>query len=436
MADDNFWSDGRGISVERGGKSYGEMTPAGISRAVMYSRISFPTRSTRVSSASGNPRAAHIFSKIDKKMSHPSSRFSAVPGTLKMRNPRVPYKSTGFVGRPNKSMIVGAARLPTRTITSVSKMPANFCYTAADLTQVRDQGSCGSCWAVSSVSMIADRAHVHSNGKIRCALSAQQLMECSDYLDGGSPIGCEGNDPFTALLTIKERPINLMAEKEYPRVYNAQPSNASDCTPNPDPSSYAVTASEAFMLTSDIPSNASDAEKAELIKSNVENMKQALYNEGPLVVVFAVPSDFSDYDGLTIYEPPENFDPETSDSWHAVELVGWGTEPSTGQEYWICRNSWGSGWPSNHKKGAGAGFFYISMNKNTCHIEQYAVGIAPKLINESKAVNTPDDTFPGEEGYDLMKFDTKLNAWSSWIKVAVVVAAIGGGVYLYKRYSH
>lgn len=29
---------------------------------------------------------------------------------------------------------------------------------------------------------------------------------------------------------------------------------------------------------------------------------------------------------------------------HAVAMVGWGADATTGQEYWIVRNSWGSNW--------------------------------------------------------------------------------------------
>jgi len=29
---------------------------------------------------------------------------------------------------------------------------------------------------------------------------------------------------------------------------------------------------------------------------------------------------------------------------HAVVMVGWGQDSTTGKEYWIVRNSWGSSW--------------------------------------------------------------------------------------------
>ncbi len=373
-----------------------------------------------------------VYSKVSMKMSHPSRRMAAPPGGMKMRNPATPYKHTGFTARPSGSRIAGASDLPLRTVSSVSKMPANFCYTPSDLTRVRDQGSCGSCWAVSATSMIADRAYVKSKGKIRCALSAQQLMECSEYLTDTSSVGCEGNDPFTALLSIKEKPVKLVSETEYPRMYTATPSNSSDCIPDVSGQRYSVTAESAFMVTEEISATATDAERTALIKSNVDSMKQSLFNEGPLVVVFEVPDDFKDYDGLTVYEPPEGYVSGSSGNWHAVELVGWGTIPSTKQEYWVCRNSWGQSWPVEHKPGAGMGFFYISMNKNTCSIEQYAVGVTPKLSNISKAPATPDDSFPGEGKRWSIKQGG--NDWPVWVGGVTLLIVIGGVVYAKTRH--
>ena len=421
MADNVFWVGAVGDET----KTYEEVTPSGVKRSVMYSRKG-PARmaAAPVVVASDTP-PNRIYKTISKKMAHPSSRFAAPPGGLKMRNRNKPYKSTGFKARPSRSKIANAALLPTRIIASASKMPRNFCYTPSDLTAVRDQGACGSCWSVSATSMIADRVNVMTRGKIRCALSYQQLMECAAYIDGGEPVGCEGNDPFTAIKAIKDKPLHIVSENKYPRLYTGQPSEASKCIANPNPEGYAVTSTEAFMLTDPIPLSATEDEKAKIIKGNVENMKQSLYNEGPLVVVFAVPSDFPDYDGLSIYEPPAGFQAETSNSWHAVELVGWGT--SGKDQYWICRNSWGAKWPANHKKGAGMGFFYISMGKNTCAIEQYAVGIVPKTVNPSKADKTPNNMFPGEFVAPTIPL---------WLKL-VAVAAIGyGGYYGYKKYGY
>ena len=48
---------------------------------------------------------------------------------------------------------------------------------------------------------------------------------------------------------------------------------------------------------------------------------------------------------------------------HAVKIIGWGTQDGT--SYWICANSWGTGWGMN-------GFFNIAFNQ--CGINHAAFG--------------------------------------------------------------
>ena len=466
MSDDVFWTNP--LATED--KSYGELTSAGVVRAALYStmRANAP-RSTggaarragsstspifsysglasssptaRMASSAG-PTKAHIFASVPKKVMHSPARFAApAKGKLMLRNPAARYKATGFQARPSKSMTAAAASLPLRSLKSPSKMPDNFCYTASELTQVRDQKSCGCCWSVSSTSMIADRVLVQSGYKTRCSLSPVQLMECADYPEGVQAVGCEGNDPFTALNALKSKPVYLRADSKYPRTDYTVSSTAASCDAGNSAGGdeFGVTASEVFMATKEIPSEASDEEKAVIIKENVENMKQTLYNEGPLVVVFAVPDDFKDYDGNTIYQSPAGWSFETSDAWHAVELVGWGKDGASGQEYWVCRNSWGDKWPVQRKKCAGMGFFFIALGKNMCGIEQYAAGVIPKIANQGKAVQSPNDAFPGDgalcvgggSGGSFLNTRVVGNITLGQVVVGAVVAYVG--LYLYKNH--
>ena len=47
---------------------------------------------------------------------------------------------------------------------------------------------------------------------------------------------------------------------------------------------------------------------------------------------------------------------------HAVDLIGWGTDPETAKDYWILRNSWDSWWGQN-------GYGWIERGTNMCGIE-------------------------------------------------------------------
>ncbi|CAK5086534.1 unnamed protein product [Meloidogyne enterolobii] len=60
---------------------------------------------------------------------------------------------------------------------------------AQSILRVRDQGGCGSCWAVAAISVISDRICIASEGRERSGISAQQLVECCDYCGGctGAP---------------------------------------------------------------------------------------------------------------------------------------------------------------------------------------------------------------------------------------------------------
>ncbi len=51
---------------------------------------------------------------------------------------------------------------------------------------------------------------------------------------------------------------------------------------------------------------------------------------------------------------------------HAMTIVGYGTN-SNGDDYWIVRNSWGSGWGDN-------GHILTARNKgNNCNIASWAM---------------------------------------------------------------
>jgi C1A family cysteine protease len=204
---------------------------------------------------------------------------------------------------------------------------------AGDVTPVKNQGQCGSCWAFAS------------NGAIECdysinkgtlnSLSEQELVDCTRSYGNA---GCNGGWWYNAFdYVIHEG--GLCNEKEYP--YTARDGNCKDST----------CGTKYDHITSDVkvtPDSDSALGNAVAIGCNAVGVDVTSafqhYSSGV----------FSGTCGTSIN--------------HGVTAVGYGTSGSS--QYWKVKNSWGQSWGDQ-------GYIYICRNcgkngsRGECGINMY-----------------------------------------------------------------
>ena len=196
------------------------------------------------------------------------------------------------------------------------------------VTPVKNQGSCGSCWAFSTVANLEGLYYLKN--KESKTFSEQQLVDC-DTQDAG----CNGGLMEYAFAWIKSNG-GLETDADYP--YKGRKQTCSQSS-----SKFAVSVSGYEKLSSE----------------NEEDIKNYLLKTGPLAVALnADPLQY--YDSGILDLDTEECDPEGMN--HAVALVGYGSE--NGNDYWIVKNSWGTSWGEQ-------GYFRIARGKGTCGINTY-----------------------------------------------------------------
>lgn len=228
---------------------------------------------------------------------------------------------------------------------------------AETIKHVRDQGSCGSCWAVAAAGAITDRVCIKSNGQKKTPLSAQDMTSCCTtcfekegcqggnpteawlyWLHNGLPTGAEYGDKNTCAPYLVE-PCEHHVEGSRKKCGKIVPTPA--CTKSCSNSGFEYESEKSYGKIA-YRSNPWPAEiKAEILEN------------GPVEAGFNVYEDFFLYkDG--IYQV-------TTDKLvggHAVVIYGWGEE--NGVKYWKAKNSWNTDWGNK-------GFFNIEERSAQIH---------------------------------------------------------------------
>lgn len=187
---------------------------------------------------------------------------------------------------------------------------------AGAVTDVKDQGQCGSCWSFSTTGAL-EGAYYNKYGSLK-SFSEQHLVDCDSYQNGGSDLGCNGGLMDSAFSWV-EKNGGICYEEDYPYISGTTKQRGtcdeSKCTKDSKvaPRSY-----------TDVQTNSDSA------------MMSALNKQPVSVAIEADQAAFQLYkSGVFTASCGTNLD-------HGVLAVGYGT--LDGVDYYKVKNSWGPSW--------------------------------------------------------------------------------------------
>jgi len=212
--------------------------------------------------------------------------------------------------------------------------------TKGAVTDVKDQGQCGSCWAFSATEGI-ESAWFLAGNKLT-ALSPQQIVSC-DTTDSG----CDGGDLPTAYAYVKQAG-GLESDAVYP--YTSGTGDQGTCKFK---KANVVAHISNFTYATPPCQDSCNKQNETLLAINVAAV-------GPSsICVDAEPWQF--YSGGVF--TGSGCGHAYSDLDHCVQIVGYNAAGSA--PYWIVRNSWNTDWGIS-------GYIYLAMNKNVCGVADEA----------------------------------------------------------------
>lgn len=241
------------------------------------------------------------------------------------------YRNLMLTYKPNTGT-TGASEFPVFS----KPLPKSVDWKAEGyVTEVGNQGQCGSCWAYTATGALEGQ-HKKKTG-VLVDLSEQNLMDCSQKLGNQ---GCEGGFMDYAFKYVKQNG-GIDTEQSYP--YNLTNPGTYTCRYRKSDSGATCTG------------------YVDLPKGNEKSLQEAVAFIGP--ISGAVDAS---HIGFQMYKSGVYDDQHCSSTIvdHSLVVVGYGVE--NGKEYYNCKNSWGTSWGDQ-------GYIKMVRNKkNQCGIASTA----------------------------------------------------------------
>ncbi|KAG6452924.1 digestive cysteine proteinase 2 [Manduca sexta] len=197
------------------------------------------------------------------------------------------------------------------------------------ISWVKNQEDCGSCWSFGTTAAM-EGALARRNGGMLLSLSNQALIDCA-WPHGAR--GCDGGSDNAAYEWMMQYGLPTVAE------YGPYLNKDGYCRIKNMTMIYPI---KGF---TDVP------------PYNVEALKVAIINHGPLSASVHITDSFQLYAGGIFYDASCSSDPAMLN--HEVSLVGYGTLNQ--ETFWILKNSWGPTWGVD-------GYMLISARDNSCGV--------------------------------------------------------------------
>jgi len=254
------------------------------------------------------------------------------------------WKGGAVPGNRRKALAAQAGATFLKQAKKAVVLPRDFSnWTRLEsLKSIRDQGACGSCWAVATGTVLDAHSEIFSPAHGRRSFSVQDLVSCVPNPQScGGTGGCEGATVELALDYAINYGIATAQDAPYQAdsgiCKNSIYAGAVALTSNIDTIDVAV---QGVHYATAKPATTMGMKAWERLPENgYEPLLRAVYEKGPVAVSVSA-STWSFYAAGVFDTCPEDAVID-----HAVTLIGFGEQD--GAKYWLVQNSWGSSWGEN-----------------------------------------------------------------------------------------